>query len=245
MIRLFVFPPALAGTPNPGPFCIKLEMALRLSGLAYETEYETQPQRAPKQKVPYVEIDGERIGDSTLILQRLKETHGIDLDAALTPRERAQSHALQRMLEERLYFVLVYGRWMEDENWKVVKDLFFSGLPFPLKYFVPNIARKSVLQSMVSQGIGRHTRDEIYQMGMEDLDAVSAILGDKSFLFGDQPSMADATAYGFLISIIGPDIATPLKAHAIGLPNLVTYCERMGEVFARAGRARVLEKNAA
>jgi hypothetical protein len=43
MIRLFIFPPLMKGTPNPGPFCIKLETALRLAGVAYETSYVRTP----------------------------------------------------------------------------------------------------------------------------------------------------------------------------------------------------------
>lgn len=233
MIRLFIFPPLMAGTPNPGPFCIKLETALRLSGLPYETVLVTRPDAGPKQKIPFVEIDGERIGDSTLILQRLKDKTGVDLDEGLSPRERAQSHALQRMIEERLYFVIVYGRWMEPENWPRLKRLFFGALPLPLRLMLPGMAHKRVRRAQWGQGIGRHRRDEIYALGNADLDAMSAILGEKSFFFGDRPSLADATAYGFFISIIGPDFDTPLKAHALTLSNLVGHCERMGEIFAR------------
>ena len=236
MIRVFVFKPALAGTPNPGPFCIKLETALRLAGLAYETSYATNPNQGPKLKVPFAEIDGTRMGDSTLILEQLKKTRGLDLDARLSPAERGQSHALQRMIEEQLYFVAVYARWMEDKNWAVIKDLFFGKLPLPLRLFVPRMARKSVGANLVAQGTARHTRDEIYALGAADLKAMSDVLGNKDFFFGSEPSMADASAYALLITIIGPDLASPLKDAALTHPNLIAYTERMGAVFAGAGR---------
>jgi glutathione S-transferase len=245
MIRLFIFPPLLRGTPNPGPFCVKLETALRLAKVPYETVHVQQPQLGPKGKVPFAEIDGERMGDSTLIMERLKERHGIDLDAALSPRERAQSHALQRMIEERLYFVLVYSRWMEPDNWPKLKALFFARLPLPLRLIMPRMARKSVRNSIMLQGTGRHTREEIYAFGARDLAAMSEILGDKPFFFGASPSLADASAFGLLASIIGPDIESPLKTAALGHANLVAYCERMGELFANAGRARAVQGKAA
>lgn len=240
MIRLFVFPPLMKGTPNPGPFCIKLETALRLAGVAYEMRYAKTPSEGPKGKIPFVEIDGERIGDSTLILQKLKDEHGVDLDQRLSPRERAQSHALQRMIEERLYHVLVYSRWVEPGNWAKLRHIFFGAMPMPLRLIVPRIVHKDRHRSLNAQGTGRHSREEIYALGAADLAAVSTVLGDKPFLFGEQPSLADATAFAFLISIIGPDFESPLKGSAVGHANLVSYTERMGEIFARAGRAHLL-----
>lgn len=233
MIRVFVFKPLLAGTPNPGPFCVKLETALRLAGVDYETCYESRPDKGPKGKIPFIEMDGERIGDSTIILERLKKTGGIDLDAHLSPREKAQSHALQRMIEERLNFVLGYSRWLEPQNWEKYRPILFGKMPWVLRRFLPQMVQRQVRKAYEAQGIGRHSRDEIYALGKADLDAMSQILGDKPFFFGDKPSLADATAFGFLISIIGPDFETPLKTHALTQKNLVAYCELMGEIFAR------------
>lgn len=244
MIRLFVFPPLMKGTPNPGPFCIKLETALRLAGVVHEIRHAGTPSEGPKGKIPFVEIDGERIGDSTLILERLKDERGVDLDASLSPRERAQSHALQRMIEERLYSVLVYSRWIEPGNWVKLRQIFFGAMPMPLRLFIPRAVQKSRRRMLDAQGTGRHTREEIYALGAADLAAVNTVLGDKAFLFGDRSTLADATAFAFLTSIIGPDFESPLRTSALGHANLVSYTERMGEVFARAERAHLLEKAA-
>ncbi|MDO8290594.1 MAG: glutathione S-transferase family protein [Parvibaculum sp.] len=236
MIRIFIFEPLLAGTPNPGPFCIKLETALRLAGIPYETSYTTNPSQGPKLKVPFAEIDGRRMGDSTLILNHLKSVVRFDLDVKLSPAERGQSHALQRLIEERLYFVVLYSRWMEDANWVVIKGLYFGMMPLPLRHLVPRLARKSVRNTLHAQGMGRHKRDEIYALGAADLNAMSDMLGDKPFFFGAEPSMADTSAYAMLITIIGPSLQSPLKQAALSHPNLVAYTERMGELYAGAGR---------
>lgn len=237
MIRLFQIPPSLKGTPNPSPFCVKLECALRLGGIPYEIEHVANPAAGPKHKVPFVEIDGTRIGDSTLIIDTLR-AHGLDLDRNLGARERATSHALQRMIEERLYWAMVYSRWVEDDGWRVVKGLYFAGLPWPMRAAVARGARKSVMARLDGHGIGRHSRDEIYALGAGDLTALSDFLGGHRFFFGDEPTLADATAFGFLVNIVGPDLPNPLKDAALGHANLVAYTERMGEVFASTRQPR-------
>ena len=144
MIRLYLFPASLKGTPNPSPFCLKLEAALRLAGVPHQVWYETDPRNGPKSKLPFIEIEGSRIGDSALVLDHLKETLGVDLDQGLSAAERAQSHMLQRMLDERLYWVLVQSRWIEEANWPTIKKLFFGGLPFPLSLIVPRMASAAI-----------------------------------------------------------------------------------------------------
>lgn len=240
MIRLFQIPPSLKGTPNPSPFCVKLECALRLGGVPYEVEYVANPAVGPKHKVPFVEVDGARIGDSTLILEALK-ARGLDLDRNLDARERAGSHALQRMIEERLYWVMVYSRWVEPDGWRIVRDLYFAALPWPMRALVARSARRNVMGKLDGHGIGRHGRDEIYALGAGDLAALSDFLGGHRFFFGDEPTLTDATAFGFLVNIIGPDLPNPLKDAAHAHPNLVAHTERMGEVFATMRQPRLLK----
>ena len=46
--------------------------------------------------------------------------------------------------------------------------------------------------------MGRHSERDINLMVDEGLAALSAILGDKSYLLGGQPCVADASAFGLL-----------------------------------------------
>ncbi|MEP2828745.1 glutathione S-transferase family protein [Parvibaculum sp.] len=232
MIRLYVFPARLKGTPNPSLFCVKLETALRLAGVPHQLWYEMDPSKGPKGKVPFIEIEGERIADSALILYRLKEKLGVDLDRGLDDAERAMSHSIERMVEERLSWTIAYSRWIDEANWPTVKKALFQGLPFPLSRIVPGSARKAVKAALHAQGTGRHNREEIYDLGARDLAALSALLGERRFFFGEEARLADVTVYAALISIIGPDLESPLKAAALSHENLVRHAERMGELYA-------------
>ena len=62
-VKLYQFPPAW-GLPNPSPFCMKLEVFLRLAEIPYEVVTWPDPRKAPKGKLPFIEHEGTRIADS-------------------------------------------------------------------------------------------------------------------------------------------------------------------------------------
>src|SRR5437868_4914721 len=97
------------GASSMSPFCIKLECWLRMAELPYTT-HPADFRKAPKGKVPFVEIDGAYVGDSQLIIDALVAKHGDVVDGALTTAQRGEAHMIRRMLEEGTYFVGLYAR---------------------------------------------------------------------------------------------------------------------------------------
>ena len=241
MIRLHTFVDCLPGTPDPSGFVVKLMTVLRLAGVGHERIEEGNPAVGPKRKVPFIEDGSITMGETTLILKHLKQTRGIDLDQHLSPLQKAQSHALQRLLEERLYWAIVYSRWIEPENARVEQEIFFADIPWLIRGFIARKAHKTVVDALHHQGLGRHTREEVYAFGVSDINAIAEILGDQAFLFGDTPSVADATAFGMLVNIIGPNIPSPLKDAVASKPSLVAYVQRMQVIFDNAAPGAILQ----
>src|SRR3954469_11145790 len=62
-VRVFTFAPDW-GLPTVGPFALKLLAWLELAAIPYEQVIEANPRKGPKGKNPWIELDGERIGDS-------------------------------------------------------------------------------------------------------------------------------------------------------------------------------------
>ena len=122
MITLFQPPPAF-GMPCLSPFGIKVETYLRMVGLPYRT-VNGDPRKGPKGKIPWIEDDGRLVADSSDIIDHLKARYGDPLDKDLTPAQRAVAHATRRMLEEHLYWVGVYTRWIEDEGYGHTRSYF-------------------------------------------------------------------------------------------------------------------------
>ena len=109
------------GWDEPGhyvwsPYVAKLETRLRFAGVRYGIAAGSV-KSGPKGKIPYVECSpastdaataGNQkitLGDSALIIKSLVDWDAIpDLNAALSPRDRATDLALRALLEEKLAF---------------------------------------------------------------------------------------------------------------------------------------------
>jgi glutathione S-transferase len=219
--------PGSWGLSSISPFCLKLETYLRMSELEYETVLDGNPFAGPKKKLPWIELDGKQIGDSGFIIDYLNQRDGVDLDKTLSPEQRAQAHALRRLLEENLYWVMVYDRWFIEENWAWFKHVVLADFSKALRLFVAPIARRSVKKELLGHGIGLHSPEELHQIGIQDINAVSAFLGDKAFMMGDESSQVDASAYGAIANIIQTPVVSPVKEAGLKTSNLLAYCQRM------------------
>lgn len=226
MIRLHQFAPAF-GLPNASPFCMKVETYLRMAGLPFETVNDGNIMKAPKGKLPYIDEDGTQVADSSFIIDHLKQRHGDPLDAALTPLQRAQGTAFQRLLEEHLYWALLHTRWVDAQGWPKTRDAFFGSMPPPLRWIVPLLARRGIVAELRGHGMGRHSPQEIAALGCLDITALADFLGDKPFLLGDAPSSFDASTHAFLANLLWAPFDTPLRAQSQARPTLAAYCQRM------------------
>ena len=226
MIKLYQFPSAW-DLPNPSPFCMKLEVFMRLADIPYEIVTLADPRKAPKGKLPYIEHEGRQIADSHICLRYLTETFEVELDEHLSPAEKATGFALQKMLDEHFYWCVIYSRWMDDRIWPNLRQALFGNLSPVVRQILPNIVRRNIRKTLHAQGIGRHDQAEIYRQAAECLQAVSEFLGDKPFLFGEQPTSHDATVYRYVANAIQVPFDTEMQRAKDRLPNLMPYCRRM------------------
>src|SRR5204863_255900 len=87
--------------------------------------------------------------------------------------------------------------------------------------------RERVRGTVHAVGIGRHSEMEIVALGVRSLDALSVLICDKPFLFGDRPCGADATVFAMLAGILTPHFESELRYQAEGFEDLVRYVERL------------------
>ena len=229
MITLYTFG-SYFGLPDPSPFVMKGEMLLKLAKLEYQSNSRGFG-KAPKGKLPYIDDGGTVIADSTLIRLYLEQKYSIDFDRGLSTRDRGVAWAVEKMLEDHLYWAMIYWRWMVDANFDKGPRNFFKRAPAVVRPLAIVMVRRKINRNLHAHGIGRHSEADMTAMASRVFDSLSQILGDNRYLMGDEPCGADATAFGFLAGAMTNYFESPLHTKAQSLPNLVAYRNRMMAEF--------------
>lgn len=225
MIDLYQFTP-LFNVPNLSPFCMKVEGFLRIADIPFQIINSNDPRTAPKGKLPYIRDNGISIGDSELIMDYLESKLDFQVDGHLDSQQRATHHAFVRMLDEHLYWALVYSRWIEEHNWHTLRDRMFAEIPPPISTFIGYRLRRQIQQQLHAHGMGRHNREEIYGKAAKDLTQLSALLGDHRWFGGDYISRLDLTAVGYLANIMIAEMPSLLSDSVKKHGNLETWYVR-------------------
>lgn len=231
MITLYSFGSNL-GVVDASPFVVKVDLYLRMAKLDYEVKSGAKYlKHSPKGKLPFITDDEKTIGDSSFILEYLTNKYDVNVDELLTKEQKATAYLLTKSLEENLYWCVVYSRWADDKTWPVSKNAFFSDIPFPLNSFVPWLIRKSVVKKLNGQGISRHSHEDILSITDQSLSALSQLLDDKTYFFGDHMSSFDATAYSILCQFTLVTYENDFTLLVKKYSNLIQYCERIKAIY--------------
>ena len=190
------------------------------------------PASGPKGRIPYIKFEnGEKLGDTNAIIAELKKRNGDVLNASLTQEQKAVHLAFRSLLEDRLYYMMGYLRWKEEESWKHVKKIFQPFMPPVVGGIILSRIRKTFLEDFSIPLVTENSKEDIYELSKEAIAAISKYLGEKPYFFGNEPTETDALLYGFLIQLIWVPWDSPMKQQAIEMKNLVPYCQRMQERY--------------
>lgn len=224
------------------PFVTKVEFRLRHSRHPY-TPGTGSPTSGPKGKIPYIDLSSptqpqEFLSDSSLIIQKLN-SRGLttDLNARLTPVQKAQDLAVRALLEDKLYFYTGYERWVK--NYYTMRDHVLWSIPYPLRIVIGLLAYRGNVKKLHDIGISRFTDPEIRGFVKEIWESINSMLEDSKrkakggedcfwVLGGEEPTEADATVFGFVVSALvceaGPETRELVKGE---FPVVVEYARRI------------------
>jgi glutathione S-transferase len=82
-----------------------------------------------------------------------------------------------------------------------------------------------------SIGTTRYTDEELLAQAREDLNALTYLLGDEHFIFGDEFHAVDAAVYGMLTQFYGMKLDTPLHQLGARYGSLQQYYKRISELL--------------
>jgi glutathione S-transferase len=216
--------------PNLSPFCCKLETWLRIARIPYEVVDTPDPRRGPKGKLPFIEDADKRIGDTSLIIDYLMRTRKVDPDAHLDAKQRAIAGLVQRTLEEHYAFVILYTHFIRAEGWQHTRAN-FNSVPAIVRPLVAGLVRGRMRKILWTQGISRHSDEDILEAGLCDWRAVLTVFSDAPFFFGDEPTGIDAVVFAALATTVLTPIESPIKDYLKAHPGVIGYAERMRARF--------------
>ena len=132
-----------------------------------------------------------------------------------------------------IYRALVHYRFFTPSYAEKDREILFGHLIMPIKYILYYMIQRRVKKDLWSHGMGRHSEQELYGIAERDLLAVSEILGQKKFLFGEKPCLADAAVFAFVCGATwecpqSPFAELTAKTKA---QNLQRHAQRMKELY--------------
>lgn len=214
------------------PFVEKTARALQIKGIEFDLVEPKNPQDLRKWnpatgKMPVLEIEGEKVHDSSRIVRRLEEL-------VPTPSlfaDDAQAANRQRFVEdwsdESLYWYSMAFRWAPENEKDTVAQL--SGLlPFFVRPLAGIIFPRLIGAAAKAQGLAREPMPFLKEELGRRFDELLTFLGDTPFMFADKVSVADISILGQIETMkSGP---TPQCVELIQeRPALVAYLDRVDQ----------------
>ena len=189
------------------PFCLKVHRALKAARLQYTSIRASRPDEFkklnPAAQVPVLLIDGEPVSDSTRILQRIDAIAPGKISPD-DPALKAEAAIWEEVADTSLNGFLVAARWLDDRNWPIVKQAYFSALPGIVRALIPPRIRANVRKSLYARDITRHGLDATWRRFEELLDLFDARAPESTFWVGHQLSFADLAIYAQLAGMQTP-----------------------------------------
>jgi microsomal prostaglandin-E synthase 2 len=189
------------------PFCHKVRAALELKGVTYQKvevapgnkkELPDLPIDAPR-KVPVLQIGDEIIWDSTdILLQIDRLVPQGDLLTTRKPGERDEEvEAFEEWVDQELMPALptvIYDTWpnaIKAANITARESNF--GL---MDRFKVKVGGSLIMKLIVKRILKRVGRTDGHAWLQECLDTAEQMVGDKNFVIGEKPTIADAALHG-------------------------------------------------
>ncbi|GAM16878.1 hypothetical protein SAMD00019534_000530 [Acytostelium subglobosum LB1] len=227
VVYLYDFPKGDFPLLHISPFVLKVSLFLRHANIPFKVINNLD--MGPRNKKPWIRLDGEVVSDSDIIIHYLIKKFNIkgfeinDADLA------ADAHLLRRFIDDAAVWSLVYSRWVDPINCSTNIDAIFSSVPFPISVIVKRFASNGTSKQLYGVGISRYSRDEVYERAAKDLDALARRLGDKPYLLGKEMSLVDISLFSMLAQFTFEIVQSPAGAALKSHRNLVDYVKRIGE----------------
>lgn len=189
------------------PFCQKVARALRYKGLPFEVvNYNgmlaTRVAGLTKVgKVPVLDIDGQRLQDSTRIVRHLDEHFPQRPLYPAHPQQRAVVELWEDWSDELLYWYEVYYRVRDPLAFAQAVRYATEGRPAYERLSAQLALRAGLNLQLFSQGLGRMAAQDVDAEFLRHLDRIETVLAKTGRLVGGALTIADLSVGSQLLEV--------------------------------------------
>ncbi len=218
------------------PFCNKARRMLRFKGIDFDVvEYPgfsatSAMKLSHAGKLPVLDVEGERIQDSSNIAAWLERTYPMPSLYPSAPSERAMALVWEEMADESLFWFELFFRFADEpEACAASVDLLCAGRPGIERALFGAIVPPMMKRRLRTQGLGRLEHDEVIARFAHHLDTLADALSAGDWLVGSEPSIADVAVVAQLSEIAR---TSPRRTMITERPGVVAWMARCDERFA-------------
>jgi glutathione S-transferase len=184
------------------PFVEKVARAMQLKGLTFKLVEPRSPTDFKKwnpqtQKMPVLELDGERYFDSTFIVRKIEEIAPQPSLFATDSGDAARQRLLEDWSDESLYWYLMGCRWAPENAGETVAQLAVT-LPPVFRPIGRILFPRLIGGQARAQGLARLPLSTLIREIGQHFDELQVLLGERPFFFSDTVGVADLAIYGQL-----------------------------------------------
>ncbi|XGW18143.1 hypothetical protein V3C99_002617 [Haemonchus contortus] len=208
--------------------CLAAQAFLRIAQLSYSVRQRPNAEFiSPSGKVPLLKVRRTLVPEFSGIVDFVAKK-GIKLCAHLSDTQVAEMRAHMSLIDVLLRNVELYITWKHDDTYKqLTRYRYGSVYKWPLNWILPALKRREILTKLQDNGWADKGVDEVLEQYDKALRALSSQLGSKPFLFGNQPTEADALLFGHLFTIITTKLpCMDLKNAILSYANLQEFSTR-------------------
>ncbi|KAE9549537.1 hypothetical protein FO519_007255 [Halicephalobus sp. NKZ332] len=211
-----------AKSPNSSPYCLKVETFLKYHKIPYLPVYSASV-KSRDGLLPFIIYNGKEISDSQPIISFLEKE--FNLTPKLDEKEMAIARAVERTIDNSIANAMSYILILKDPN--VFFDTLLKLMPLVIAQLMFGRVYYRVKDRLEGIYFAQLPEEDIFKGLDLDLKAVNEILGDKKYLFGDEPTPADFALFGQLSIGIYCYTSVPFKTVINKYPKLEKFTENI------------------
>jgi len=213
------------------PFCQKVAKALKHKGIAFDTVNYNGILGAKVQglskvgKLPVLDIDGQRLQDSTRIARYLDKTYPeLPRLYPLNPQLKAHVELWEDWSDEVLYWFEVYFRVNDSDALEQAVAISTVGRPIYETFILKPLLKTALKTQVMMQGLGRMNKEDVEEDFLRHLDRIELTLSTTGFLVGETKTIADIAVSTQLSEIVRT--SSTMRPHVLSRPTIATWLNR-------------------